>query len=280
MLNDYSAATFDEILEIVRTLRHEWNPDRGEEEFWFRGAGKGHPLLPSLYRPKELTCKFDEITIFEAFKALGSPLAPPNIISQWDWYFLARHHGLPTRLLDWSSSLFSAVFFALEGHVRNTSRGEIERMARKQSAENSYDDDSPVLWILEARTLNLFSVQQNSVVAVSDALNSFLPEYLNEKTVEGQWVNEKPLAIYPRHSNARIVAQAGRFTIHGLDQTPLEQIAVEEKRVQLARVRFLKSAVPKLWDDLDTFGVTRPSIFQDLDNLVSYLRYCYDVSGK
>lgn len=280
MLEEYSARSFEEILKIIRKLRHEWNPDREEEELWFRGVDKGYSLIPSLYRPKELSCRYDEPTLFEAFKALGAPLAPKNIVNEWDWYFLARHYGLPTRLLDWSSSLMSALFFALEPHVKYLSRAEVERLAARRVYKRQDNEESPVLWILEARTLNLASVGQAEIAAVSVALDSFLPDYVRAKELKHQWQNQKPLAIYPQHSNARLVAQAGRFTIHGKLRTPLEEIARKQKRVRLARISIFRQAAPKLWDDLDTAGITRPSIYQDLDNLVIYLKYCYDFSGR
>ena len=42
MLENYSASSIGEILNVVRQIRHSWNPGRGEEELWFRGADKAH----------------------------------------------------------------------------------------------------------------------------------------------------------------------------------------------------------------------------------------------
>ena len=71
---------------------------------WFRGnSDQNYSLSPSIFRGS-YEPKYEQ-SFQTKFKARALPyLTNRPVENYWEWLFIMQHHGVPTRLLDWSSS--------------------------------------------------------------------------------------------------------------------------------------------------------------------------------
>lgn len=107
-LSDYDAAVF--------ALRQEWGAGA---RVWFRGHRDAEWNLHPLGLRKRVPPK-SEHDLFVEFKRRARGLIDHLPTTEWAWLYLAQHHGLPTRLLDWTESAHVGLFFALHGKLGST----------------------------------------------------------------------------------------------------------------------------------------------------------------
>jgi hypothetical protein len=99
--------------------------DSATEDWIFRGEPQAtQPLRPGAGRmpegagvPRHLRFDVDdERAALERFKSDALPYLDrtPPVENHLEWLAIAQHHGMRTRLLDWSESLLIAAFFAVE----------------------------------------------------------------------------------------------------------------------------------------------------------------------
>src|SRR5262245_42601932 len=191
------ATSLGELLREVQRITRIWTPSISDPtEIWFRGQGRRkYQLSPALYREDVQRFHYDEGTLFERFRVLAAPYVRREPADDWDWYFLARHHGLPSRLLDWSESLMVASFFAVSEHIRGRTRLEVDQQLEREREPPAHDGDSPCVWMLDAGTLNKNTCGEDLVfVPGGSRTERYLPDSLSKLPDSS---NEFPIAILP-----------------------------------------------------------------------------------
>jgi hypothetical protein len=186
------------------------------------------------------------------------------------WLFLMQHHGLPTRLLDWTENPFYAALFV-------TMKAIIP--------DNSIDQDA-ALFCLDPIEMN--KVSGVNFFPITWIQGSVLQTFkfafgTQNERVDGKIIPylEKPVAVYPSTIHSRIRSQRGCFTLHGNDKRDIECIFEGDliRQKKLIKYTIDKEDVPKILEELFDLGITYSTLFQDLDGLSKDLKFQFGIKG-
>jgi hypothetical protein len=176
-----------------------------------------------------------EGALFWEFQARAQDLHHDHL-SDWDYLFFMRHHGVITRLLDWSEGLGVALYFALEKY-----RAGIPERA-----------PHPCVWLLNNYSLNSHTDAWNARDLVSPRYLGYIAE--DDETYDyGDMIDvdlihwKMPVAIYPIQRSNRVRAQR------------VAQVILPSQAIGDA-LRFLEHA-----------GLNEYTMYADLDSLAREL---------
>lgn len=233
MPSDPWGSTYDDVCEAIDRI--------DSDVIYFRGQSDPEwKLLPGLARyPAANRLALEEIAYFD-FRTRAGDLVPETA-SGWSVLFAMQHHGLPTRLLDWTDTFSVALYFALKG-----AKGDC------------------AVWLLNPFALNEESLGYQSIPRPNE-LGGTYEDFFIDRTSS---MSGSVAAVAPLRHNPRVSRQRAAFTLHGDLESPMEELcpaAVERVVVSAAArpgaVRFLQMA-----------GVSEFNLFPDLDGLARELR--------
>lgn len=209
----------------------------------FRGVGdhQKHLLRPKVGRVSHGYSPYSakkEQGLLQRFQQHAAGLLPSPPGNTWDWLALAQHHGLPTRLLDWSFNPLVATWFALQNLYP-----PVQPKKRKSAA---------------------------STPAVAGVFVRRMPPWVDIQTQANPFAQKKVVAFLPAHVTRRITAQSGLFTVHPAPDEDWDDghvtkiiLDLDEKQWRYATRCMLR------------MGIHQYALFPDLDGLTAHLSMLY-----
>ena len=257
-MDDVRVASWSELNE--RLYEGAWNPalERHRSNWAFRGVGDAaYDLTTSLARLGRDAPKMEGHLLRNFRKYAPRDGAMGD--SVWNWLALAQHHGLPTRLLDWTYSPFVAMHFATQDL-------------------GCYDQDG-VIWCVDYVRTNQLLPNALRDLLEEEGANAFTAEILDRSArslpeLDGLAAEPYVLVLEPPSLDQRIVNQYALFSLMSSPTAHLHEWLAA--RPELFRRIVIPAALKwEVRDKLDQANVTERVLFPGLDGLSRWLRRHY-----
>jgi hypothetical protein len=263
MKNDIIIDSWENLQQEL--FRNTWDKkiNRFRSPYVYRGLNsKEYDLKTSLIR---LGGNFAELEphVLRNFKKYAQRSAAPGN-SLWNWLAVAQHHGLPTRLLDWTFSPYVALHFATADFHR-------------------FDTDGAI-WCVNNVETNKFLPEKFRQVIAEEGSNVFTAEMLDpvcSSLKELGALKEKEFVLFlePPSLDERIVHQFALFSVMSSADAELHCWLQEHSELYF-RIVIPAKLKWEIRDKLDQANITERVLFPGLNGLSQWLKRQYTSVSK
>jgi FRG domain-containing protein len=245
-----------------------WNPEisRFRSPYVFRGVETcDRGLQTGLLKLVSGSTKIEKIEghllrNFQKYASIERNLGD----SCWKWLPVAQHHGLPTRLLDWTFSPLVALHFTVED-------------------PNRYHTDGS-LWCFNHQLSNRLlpdKLREAGELEGADVFTARMLQSVAASLHEFDRLAGKPFVLFlePPSLESRIVNQFALFSI--MSSAVLDLTVWLHSHPHLAKQIIIPARLkPEIRDKLDQTGITERLVYPGLDGLARWLSRYYHPGAR
>ena len=250
--------TWAELHELLFADAWQESIGRFRSDFAFRGRGDARDDLQTSLMRLGGDLESLEGHLLRNFRKYARRSDVP-FDSVWNWLALGQHHGLPTRLLDWTFSPYVALHFAT-------------------SALERFDEDG-VVWCVDFVRAHALAPEPLREALAAEGANVFTAEMLERATPrlrDLEALADEPFVVFlePPSLDERIVNQYALFSVASDASLAFDTWLAD--RPDLVRRLVIPAALKwEVRDKLDQANVTERVLFPGLDGLSRWLERQY-----
>lgn len=260
--------SFSDALDFIQ----ETSKENSDKQVFYRGHGNSSwRVWPSLFRQNPDISQFEDELIRELICLFPQEFASDQ--SMFDKLVRMQHYGLPTRLLDVTSNPLVALYFAVDPDEGDDNDGAVIIFLADKTRQKYYDSD------VVSCLANLANLKQDERAILSESKATTVAKF-NEleaakrlvqfiKSEKPYFENKirkvdlfRPINVYPKRANQRMLAQAGQFITFGLEA---KDGPIYEKNNTMIKMTISSDAKLDIREKLDQLNIDGSSLFPEID---------------